>query len=216
MFRLLYKLFRKRFLRYEGELAPSRDLLKYAFTDINGKRYYVFSDLAGLPWCRYIELFSLYIFWQGKIAPETLDKISKAIISNAERALTETKPEVKAKAYSGVITLASQLMFRGTEILPVNVFHAMAAVMVIEEGENFKVFDKEIQQRKVEALINETNLGRDFFLNLPNLMTFLNLLNLSSPELLKQLEVSTVKEQVESKIVDYLSSRAFKNTNETV
>jgi len=192
---LFYKLFYKGFLKYHEGHKLTKDDLVYAFTDFEGNRYFTWSDKGQIPKVRYDRLMELTIWWEARVAPETVDRMADGIIEAAELSLTGEKPEDRSKMVSKVIVLANELKLRKENGLPQVIANEMAAVWAIREDEDPEVINNQIHEEKVDMFAHETAMGRNFFFRLPRLMKHLDLWRVSRNELRKLFAESETKEK---------------------
>jgi hypothetical protein len=202
--KLFYRIFYKGFLKYQKSTITPKDGLKYAFTDISGKNYYTWPDKGEMPSIRFERLMDLMQFWEAKISPDTLDQLADGIITAAEVAVTGDTPQKKSKALANVIVFANELKLRKEQGIPSVIFHDICALFSIREDENAAIIDQSIHEEKLQALIEETRHGRDFFFQLPHLQMYLSLWVQSKSELRKRLSLSAEKDKHQSAILQHL------------
>ena len=168
--------------------------LKFAFADLEGRKYYQFPHDQALPVERLGKLEE-FLTWIGAgLSGEQLD----TAVGIADKLLSEGLQKGKNAAAIGAIL--QEIKMRRGGISPIDLFYNYLAVQYIREDENPKTYNQNIQAEKVEAFKRGAATADSFFFA-PELLRSLSSL-LTSPsddwdailsESVKQAEIFNAK-----------------------
>lgn len=202
MNKLLYKLFKKQFLKiYASEQCKKPEFkdLEQSFVDSEGNQYYHYPDSVALPISRLSKLME-YMMWINKgISPEEHDKMLDVM----DKAMVEGLRDGKNAAKIGFII--QEMRERRGKVIPPELLCNYIAVVNVREDEDPTVFNNVIHLQKVEAIKNEIEKGNGyFFFQSPELKRLLNSLNTTEEELLLLLKNSKIKAEAVNQLLDSL------------
>lgn len=175
----------KTFFRFSKKEPPRHKTaadLDYAFTDLNGKRYYKIPiEVMTVPLERVGKSQDFTMYMAAGMTPENIKKFTRIAITEIEnlvRGLPGSLP--KATIALNEIEQACDIVIH-TELL-----YQFIAVNYIREDEDPFEYSENIQVEKVEMFKRLNKEKHAFFLNLPELKNVSKFLN-SSPEELDDL-----------------------------
>lgn len=143
---------------FKHQSKSYKDNMKYAFTDLNGKKYYYFPELRTMPLPLLEKLNELQEQLRSKMPGTDLDNWIKAV----EKVLnSDSKNKVTEFGYwIGVIKERRNILYDPT------VLTEIAALLYIREDENPCVYNSELHREKFTMLWEDTKQGQhlyDFF-----------------------------------------------------
>ena len=135
--------------------------LEFAFSSLDGKKYYRFPDALSIPLERDSKMTEFIYLYSRGLSPDSFDKL----LDIMEEELTNGLGDKKSKAASKIGAIIHQMRWRKNMCVPVELLYNILAVQLIREDEKIEVFDNEKHMQKVEeikALVAKYGCG--FFL----------------------------------------------------
>lgn len=203
MLRLIFRIFRKRFLRYlseENGTKMSVNNLALAFHDLDGNAYYKFPKEMELPLSRAakIQEFIMWIF-KGVSKEEYLK-----VLDMAEAAITEG---IKNPKHGGKVGWAMhELRKRCNMVIHSELFYNIIAAQVIRADESPTEFNNDIQMQKVEAFKAMDQNSDAFFLAIHEFRGQLGLSNITKAQYDLLLSESVLDQAALAKMVQKLQT----------
>lgn len=176
----LWNRYKKTFLSfYVKEVAKPilKTDLRYIFTDLQGKKYYEFSQDKPLPIERFGEQTRLI---QSFAKAVTADEF-KAILDEIKNSLSNGLKDVKA--VSRIAFLIGEMEYRMANLMHTELLYEIVAVQWVREDEMPETFNYKIQAEKVSAFKEYVaEHGSYFFFRSAPLKKLNHLLNMSENE----------------------------------
>lgn len=145
------------------------DGMKYAFIGTDGKVYYSYQDIGDLPAMRTKRLEE-YMIWidagvTKKSLEEFIDDLSTKLLNDVLRAKSDGD---RSKACANIMALGKEMLLRGKDIIPEELYYNIAAVTIAREDEDPRGLDDTIHDMKVKMLRDAGRKGApDFFFRMP-------------------------------------------------
>lgn len=155
--------------------------LKYHFTSLTSKKYYIFPENGQMPYMRFAKYLEYFDWFKNGINPDELRKIYASLKNSAAH--------IKAKKDIDIHTdniglMTSELDKRITHALPYYVMVNLAANYLIREDEDPQVVSPTILHEKCDDIENEIAHGNNaFFLTIPQLKPLSEIIAKSLEEL---------------------------------
>lgn len=174
----------KTFFRFSKKEPPRHKTaadLDYAFTDLDGKRYYKMPPVMTMPLERLGKIQDFVMYMNAGM---TADNIKKYVL------IAETEIENLVRGIPGSLTKASvalnEIKLAADIVIHTELLYHFIAVHYIREDEDPFTYSEKIQEEKVEMFKRLNTKKHSFFLNLPELKSVSKFLD-SSPEELDEL-----------------------------
>jgi hypothetical protein len=201
MLRLIFKIFKKRFIRYlnkEGGIKMTVNNLVFAFHDLEGNAYYRFPKEVELPIIRTAKVQE-FLMWliKGVSKEEYLRAIDVA-----ENALIKGISDQKGTAKIGFVL--QELKDRCNMVLHDELFYNIIAAQLIRADESLAQFNNEIHMQKVQALKEMDIMDDGFFLAIRELLVPLGLLNITKEQLVVLLKESQANRKAMERMLSSL------------
>jgi hypothetical protein len=200
MIKLLFRLFRRRFLQlaFYNQAKPASDFFaktELAFWDSNGKRYYRFLNDTDIPILRMGKLQRILLEYNLRMDTKDLNTFLDAMQEALDKIVNESqKGKLKNLAWIG--HLVEEMRRRKEFIIEPDLLMELAAILYIREDENPAVIDDSLQMEKIEQFKKDVSGGPgsglyDFFLmaGLPAYIPYLNTLSDNLEELMDTVRV---------------------------
>lgn len=203
MNKLFKYIFNKFFLAYylsqQNKPVTHKDL-DYAFTDVNGKRYYQFTMNQAIPMNRLNKLRSYMTLMELKMSAENMDLIIDKAVGLIEAGLKEKSNAARCAA------LLLEIKDRKDRIVPADLVYNYLGVLYIREDEDPMEIDNAIHTDKINMFLHECARKDSFFFHLKELKKLSDSLVLSPSEWAIYLEQSHLEgKQMIEKIRVYTS-----------
>lgn len=142
---------------------PSHSQLEYAITDLNGVKYYRFSQDAAIPIERWGKLNEYMMWMSAGLTAGELDKL----IDVAEKAIADGLSK-DTRNVAKISTVLNEIKERKNMVVHTELFYNYVAVQLIREDETPDTFNNEIHLQKVEQFKKEVDAGNsyDFFFSI--------------------------------------------------
>lgn len=188
----IYALFGKRINRKFAamQLRPKGfDGMILAFRAPDGRAYYTWPDLSNLPAIRTKQLERTMIWMDARTTGKTLEEFGEDQAKALAAICAENDKAKRWTLSTKLGALYQELIMRGSNVIPEDLYYDLAATLAIAEDENPNGFDGTIHQRKMDMMKEGARDGAAFFLTLPILKSLLGSL-LSSEAGFRELLIS--------------------------
>ena len=188
----IYALFGKRINRKFAamQLRPKGfDGMILAFRAPDGRAYYTWPDLSNLPAIRTKQLERTMIWMDARTTGKTLEEFGEDQAKALAAICAENDKSKRWTLSTKLGALYQELVMRGSNVIPEDLYYDLAATLAIAEDENPSGFDGTIHQRKMDMMKESARDGAAFFLTLPILKSLLGSL-LSSEAGFRELLIS--------------------------
>lgn len=200
--RIIWFLFKRSLTTFVHRDKYSKDMegmLKFAFVDLDGVKYYTFDHDMIIPVEREGKMQE-YLMWMGAgLSQEQLYRLCDKM----DELLTEGLKTGKNAATIGVII--NEIKNVRGEISHVDLIYNYLAVQYVREGENPKKFNQSVQSQKVEAFKRGAETNDSFFFQIPHLESLSKLLSTPSASWSDILKEYQLNQTVLDQKIDYLS-----------
>lgn len=189
---LIYRLFGARINRQFAamQLRPKGfDGMILAFRAPDGKAYYTWSDLSDLPAIRTKQLERTMIWMDARTTGKTLEEYGEDQAKALAAICAEPDKQKRWTAATRLGALYAELILRGSNVIPEDLYYDLAATLAIAEDEAPSTFDGTLHQAKMDLFKSAARSGSAFFLTLPILKSLLGSL-LSSEAGFRELLIS--------------------------
>lgn len=172
-----YILFGKRIKRRLANLdyRPNGfDGMHMAFNGPDGYTYYSWPDVGSIPACRIKEIERCLQWLDARTTKKSLEDFEKDLNASLIKIVSEKKEDARHKMSAHLSALYGELLMRGREIIPEELYYDIAAICCVRETEDPGVYDLPIHESKIKMLRDAGRAGASFFLNMPPLRQLLN------------------------------------------
>ena len=150
------KIFKNNFKNWKTKFPDSRHIIEFAF-EINGKKYYRFSDIFNMSIERGLNAIMFYEESRMKCSLEYLNKHVQAV----REILHSNKIDIFR-----IHQLNEQMSERLNFSLDVELLYKLSSAVYFDENENPSLYDAEYCKTKIEFWKNNKEVA-DFFLQQP-------------------------------------------------
>jgi hypothetical protein len=142
---------------------PREERPPYAFTDMQGRAYYAWSDFKDLPHRRRQEVDTVMLWIDAGRPKANIEEIGAAINAQCEAAAGAKAPADRNKALAAIVAMSKELLMR-SELVPEECYYALAAATCMREDEKDPaVLDPHIHADKIETFRSAGRAGHPFF-----------------------------------------------------
>ena len=137
--------------------------LTFAGVDSNGTKYYTWEDLSLFPNVRRIKLHQAAMFYDAKLTPESIEKITERINEAAEALRTQDDAKKKGAIVAQIMAYTQELHRREEYAIPEHWHVQVAGLLNVTEKEDPAKWDSELHNAKCAQLQVELHSGNAFF-----------------------------------------------------
>lgn len=162
------------------------DEMEYSFVDIQGRKYYSFTEATSLPIERLAKLEEYKILMSSGLHKGVIDELTNYMEDILSKIVnTGLENEVKKNSSKNIANLGmliNEIKERQKTFIPIELFYAFLSCQLVREDENPYVFNDSIHKDKIVALMGLNELNGGFFFGQKELTLLKNLLNMSEEE----------------------------------
>lgn len=197
----IWKIWHKQLIAYyisiQNTPATHKDL-EYAFTDLNGKKYYRFPREAAMTIERTAKIQEYMIWISRALSGDEIDDLVDMQLEAIGEGLE------KANNAARVAAIGYEMKQRKDMIFPISLLYNYLAVQYVREDEDPNSFSEPIQMEKVAQFASECETNNSFFFQVPELETLKILSNVSETEYKNRLAALMTEEKIQRKRIEIL------------